>query len=91
MESELATKQEARRTMEERAKASWQKATEVEETHIAAEGMVIELRGSLGLLETVRDAACSELHGTQQLMVGASFPLPSFPRLRGRASCSRPP
>jgi hypothetical protein len=44
--------------------ASRQKVAEVEETHLAAEGMVIELRGSLGLLETVKDPARSELHGT---------------------------
>ena len=74
--------------MEARVEASQQKATEAEETHRVAEGAIMELRGSLGLLETMWDASYSELHGTRQLMVGVSFPLPSFPLLRGRVSCS---
>ena len=51
--------------MEARAKVSWQKAAEAEEIHLEDEGAVIGLRGSLGLLETMRDAAHSELHGNE--------------------------
>ncbi|CAD6263977.1 unnamed protein product [Miscanthus lutarioriparius] len=91
LESELAAEREARRTIEVRAEASRQKATEVEEINLAAGGAVMELRGSLGLLETARDAAHFELHGTQQLMADVSFPLPSFPRLQGAVSCFEPP
>ena len=91
LDSKLAAKREARRAAEVRTEASWQKATEVKETRQAAEGTIMELRGSLGLLETTRVAAHSELHGTQQLMVGVSFPLPSFPHLQGGVSCSEPP
>lgn len=56
-----------------------------------AKGVVTELRGSLGLLETARYAAHSELHEAQRLMVGAAFPLPSFPHPHGVVSCCRPP
>ena len=68
--------------MEARAKVSWQKAAEAEEIHLEDEGAVIGLRGSLGLLETMRDAAHSELHGTQLLVAGVlSSPFfPSPPR-----------
>lgn len=55
------------------------------------EGLVMVLRGSLGLLEIARDATCSELHGAQQIIAGVSSPLPSFPHLWGRVSCSGPP
>jgi chromosome segregation ATPase len=81
LESEMVAEREARRAMEVRAEASRQKAAEAEETRLAAEGVVMELRGSLSLLETARDTARSKLHGTQQLMASASFPLPSFPCL----------
>jgi hypothetical protein len=73
LESELVVELEARHAMEARAEASRQKAAEAEETRPAAKGMVMELRGSLGLLETTMDAARSEHHGTQQLIAGASF------------------
>ena len=43
LESELAAEREARRTTEARAEASRQKALEVKETRLAAEGMVMEL------------------------------------------------
>jgi hypothetical protein len=65
LESELAAEREARCTVEARTEASRQKGAEMEVTHLAAEGVVTELRGSLGLLETVRDAGCFGLHGTQ--------------------------
>ena len=63
---------------------SQQKVVEVEEAHRTAEGMVAKLRGSLVLLETTRDATCFELYEAQQLIVGASSSLPSFPHPRGR-------
>ena len=65
LESELVVEREASHSIEARAEASKQKAAEAEETHRAAEGAVMELRGSLGLWETARDAARFELHGTQ--------------------------
>ena len=43
----------------------------VEEAHRVAEGMVVEVRAALSLLETVRDAAHSELLDAQQLIIVA--------------------
>ena len=77
--------------MEVRAEVSRQKVTEVEEARWMAERMVMELRGSLGLLEIMRDATRSKLHEAQQLITGASSSLPSFPHLWGRVFCSRSP
>lgn len=59
--NELMAEREVRRTVEAWAEAFWQKVTEVEEAHWAAKGMVTELRASLSLMETARDAARSEL------------------------------
>ena len=56
-----------------------------------AEGMVMELRGSLGLLETTRDATHFELHETQYLITGASSSLPSFLHPWGRVFHFGPP
>ena len=91
LDSKLAVEQEAKRTMEVGAKVSWQKVAEVEEARQTAKGIIMELRSSLGLLETTRDATCSELHEAQELVVGASSSLPSFPRLRGGFFHSEPP
>lgn len=44
----------------------------MEEAHRAAEGTVVELRASLGLLATARDAAHFKLHNAQQLIIGVS-------------------
>ena len=44
----------------------------MEEAHRVAKGTVIDLRATLGLLETTRDVSCSELHNAQQLIKGAS-------------------
>jgi hypothetical protein len=74
-----------------RAEVSWQKVAEVEEARQTVEGMVTELRGSLGLLETMRDVARSKLHEAQQLIIGASSSLPPFSHPWGRVFCSRPP
>jgi hypothetical protein len=67
LESELVAERETKSAAEARAEASRQKAAEAKETRVAAEGMVMDLRGSLGLLETAKDDARSELHGTQRL------------------------
>jgi len=69
---ELVAECETRRTMEVRAEAFWRKGAEVEATHRAAKEMVVELRASLSLLETARDAAHSELHDAP-LITGVSF------------------
>jgi hypothetical protein len=58
----LAADREAKRATEARVEVSQQKVAEVEEAHWTVEGVVTELKGSLGLLETARDAARSELH-----------------------------
>ena len=62
LDSKLAVEQEAKRTMEARAEVSRQKVVEVEEACRMAEAMIIELRGSLGLLEMERDTTHSEIH-----------------------------
>lgn len=66
LDSKLAAEWEAKRTVEVRAEVSWKKVAEVEEARQTTEGIVTELRSSLGLLETTRDATCSELHEAQQ-------------------------
>lgn len=63
--TELAVEWEAKRAIEARAKKFWQKVIEVEEAHQMANGMVMELRGSLGLLETMRQATHFELCDTR--------------------------
>ena len=55
---ELVVEREARHAMEAWTKVFRQKGIEVEEAHRAVEGMVTELRASLILIETSRDAAC---------------------------------
>jgi hypothetical protein len=57
----MAAKREARRAAEARAKVFRQKGAEAEEAHCVGEGVVTELRASLSLLETARDAAHFEL------------------------------
>lgn len=70
--TELATEQEARCITEARAEVLRQKVAEAEEARRMAEGTVAELRASLRLLETMREAAYSELRNTQQFIAGAS-------------------
>ena len=64
---------------------------EREEACQTTEGKVTELRGSLVLLDPARDAARSKLHEAQQLIVGASSSLPSFPCPQGRVFHFGPP
>ena len=65
LDFELAAEREAKRAMKARAEVSRQKVVEVEEAYQMAEGVVMELRGSLDLLDTARDAAHSELREAQ--------------------------
>lgn len=58
---------------------SQHKVVEAEEARRMAKGLITKLRGSLGLLETERDTACSKLYEAQQLIIDASSSLPSFP------------
>jgi hypothetical protein len=60
--NELVAVHEARHAVEAWAKVFRQKGAKVEGAQRVTEGMVTELRASLSLLETARDAAHSKLH-----------------------------
>lgn len=65
------TEREARLTMKARDEALQRKVAEAAKARKMAEGVVVELRASLGVLETTRVAALSKLSKSQQLISGA--------------------
>lgn len=71
--NELVAEREARHVAEAWAEVFRQKIAGVENAHRAAEGTVVELRASLGLSKTARDAARFELHNSQQLITCVSY------------------